>query len=192
MAILEVVTPPHPVLRQDARQVSDFGTELQELIDDMTETMRSADGVGLAANQVAVPLQVVVVELPLIESEDPDEPQPPPHAGELFALVNPRLSWRSRSTVAGVEGCLSLPGIVGEVERHEEVRVEAQDRNGKRFSMRFKDWMARVFQHEIDHLKGVLFTDHIDDPDKIWSVTPGEEEKAEAEAAGRGVLREGM
>ncbi len=192
MAILEVVTPPHPVLRQDARPVSDFGPELQRLIDNMVETMRTAPGVGLAANQVAVPIQVIVVELPLTESDDPDEPPLPPHAGELFALVNPRITWRSRATVDGVEGCLSLPGIVGEVERHEEVRVQALDRHGRKFSMRFRDWMARIFQHEIDHLKGVLFTDHIDDPEKIWSVTPGEEEKAEAEAAGYRLQAEGM
>jgi len=188
MAILEVVTPPHPVLRQDARPVSDFGPELQALIDNMVETMRAAPGVGLAANQVAVPAQVIVVELPLPESDDPDEPPPPPHAGELFALVNPRITWRSHGTVEGVEGCLSLPGIVGEVERHEEVRVQALDRHGRKFSMRFKDWMARIFQHEIDHLKGILFTDHIDDPEKIWSVAPGEEEQAEAEAAGYPLL----
>jgi peptide deformylase len=184
MAILEVVTPPHPVLRQDARPVSDFGPELQQLIDNMVETMRAAPGVGLAANQVAVPIQVIVVELPLTESDDPDEPPLPPHAGELFALVNPRITWRSRGTVEGVEGCLSLPGIVGEVERHEEVRIQALDRHGRKFSMRFRDWMARIFQHEVDHLKGILFTDHIDDPEKIWSVTPGEEERAEAEVAG--------
>ncbi len=195
MAILEVVTPPHPVLRQEARQVSNFGPELQQLIDNMVETMRAAPGVGLAANQVAVPLQVIVVELPLTESDesdDPDEPPPPPHAGELFTLVNPRITWRSRGTAEGVEGCLSLPGIVGEVERHEEVRVQALDRHGRKFSMRFKDWMARIFQHEIDHLKGVLFTDHIDDPEKIWSVTPGEEESAEAEAAGYPLQPEGV
>jgi peptide deformylase len=192
MAVLEVVTPPHPVLRQEARPVSDFGPELQQLIDNMVETMRSAPGVGLAANQVAVPLQVIVVELLLTESDDPDEPPPPPHAGELFTLVNPRVSWRSRGTVEGVEGCLSLPGIVGEVERHEEVRVQALDRHGKKFSMRFKDWMARIFQHEIDHLKGVLFTDHIDDPEKIWSVTPGEEERVEAAAAGYPLHAEGV
>jgi len=195
MAILEVVTPPHPVLRQEARQVSNFGPELQQLIDNMVETMRAAPGVGLAANQVAVPLQVIVVELPLTESDEsdaPDEPPPPPHAGELFTLVNPRITWRSRGTAEGVEGCLSLPGIVGEVERHEEVRVQALDRHGRKFSMRFKDWMARIFQHEIDHLKGVLFTDHIDDPEKIWSVTPGEEESAVAEAAGYPLQPEGV
>jgi peptide deformylase len=184
MAIREIVTPPHPVLRQKARPVTDFGPELQHLIDDMVETMRSSHGIGLAANQVALPWQVIVVEMPLVESDDPDDPPPPSHAGELFTLVNPRITWNSNATEEGVEGCLSLPGIVGEVERYQEVRVDAQTRHGKKFRMRFKDWLARIFQHEVDHLHGVLFTDHIDDPEKIWEVTPGEEELVEAEAAG--------
>lgn len=190
MAILEIVTPPHPTLRQKSRPVSDFGPELQKLIDDMVETMHTAHGVGLAANQVAVPAQVIVVEMPLPSAEEVENPDeetevepPPQHAGELFTLVNPHITWHSRETIDGVEGCLSLPGIVGEVERYEKIRVEAQDRHGKKFRMRFQDWMARIFQHEIDHLHGVLYTDHIDDPENIWQVTPGEEELAEAQAA---------
>jgi peptide deformylase len=185
MAVLEIVTPPHPVLRQKARPVTDFGPELQELIDNMVETMHASDGVGLAANQVAVPAQVIVVQLPLPDdaSEDQEEEPPPPHSGELFTLVNPRIGWHSRQTVEGVEGCLSLPGIVGDVERFREVRVEGLDRYGKKFSMRFQGWLARVFQHEVDHLEGVLFTDHIEDPEKIRSVAEGDEERVEARAA---------
>lgn len=184
MAQREIVTPPHPVLRQKSRPVTDFGFELQKLIDDMIETMRDGQGVGLAANQVAIPAQVIVVEMPLPNPDAPQEEPPPPYAGELFTLVNPKIAWRSREKVDGIEGCLSLPGIVGEVERHQEVRVRGQDRQGKKVNLRFEGWMARIFQHEIDHLKGVLFTDHIDDPEKIWQVTPGEEEIIEAEAAG--------
>ena len=182
MAIREIVTPPHPVLRQNARPVSDFGPELQRLIDDMVETMHVRYGIGLAANQVAVPAQVIVVQRPLPDPEDAEAEPPPEHAGELFALVNPRITWRSKDTVDGVEGCLSIPGVVGEVERNSEVRVDAHTRHGRKFRARFKGWMARIFQHEIDHLHGVLFTDHIDDPEKIWEVTPGEEELAEAQA----------
>ncbi len=187
MSVRQVVVPPHPTLRQKARPVTDFGPELQQLIDDMVETMHAYQGVGLAANQVAVPAQVIVVEMPLPtrdDDEEPDDEPLPPHAGEMFTLVNPRIAWHSRQTVDGVEGCLSVPGMVGEVERYTEVRVEGQTRHGDKFRMRFEGWMARIFQHEIDHLNGVLFTDHIDDPEKIWSVTPGEEEAAEAEAAG--------
>ena len=191
MARLEIVTPPHPVLRQKARPVSDLGPELQALIDDMVETMEAAGGVGLAANQVAVPARVIVVRMPIPEADDEEEEEEeeedeeplPPHIGELFTLVNPRISWRSRQTVEGVEGCLSVPGIVGEVERSREVRIKALDRRGAEFSMRFQGWLARIFQHEIDHLEGVLFTDHIEDPDKIWPVAEGDEEKVEAEAA---------
>jgi peptide deformylase len=187
MAVLEIVTPPHPVLRQKARPVTDFGPELQELIENMVTTMHAADGVGLAANQVAVPARVIVVQMPMPEDADPnDENDPlPPHTGELFALINPRISWHSRQTVEGVEGCLSLPGIVGEVERFREVRVNALDRHGVKFGMRFQGWLARIFQHEVDHLDGILFTDHIEDPEKIWPVAVGEEEKAEIEAAQR-------
>jgi peptide deformylase len=186
MAVLEIVTPPHPILRQKARPVTDFGPELQELIDNMVETMHASDGVGLAANQVAVPAQVIVVQLPLPDDADEDqEEEPPPHSGELFALINPRIGWHSRQTVEGVEGCLSLPGIVGELERFREVRVEALDRQGKKFSMRFQGWLARVFQHEVDHLDGILFTDHIEDPEKIWPVAEGEEERVEAGVARR-------
>jgi peptide deformylase len=186
MAQLQIVTPPHPVLRQKARPVTDFGPELQSLIDDMVETMHAAQGVGLAANQVAVPAQVIVVEMPVPQSDEPDagsEPAPP-HSGERFTWVNPRLSWHSRSTVEGVEGCLSVPGVAGEVDRFEEIRVEAQDRHGSKVRMRFEGWLARVFQHEIDHLNGVLYIDRIDDPEKIWQVKPGEEEQAETEAVG--------
>jgi peptide deformylase len=188
MALLDIVTPPHPVLRQKARPVTDFGPELQTLIDNMVETMHTANGVGLAANQVAIPAQVIVVQMPIpeaAEDEEQEEEPLPPHAGELFTLINPRVSWHSRQTGEGVEGCLSLPGIVGEVERFKEVRVEALDRHGRKFSMRFQGWLARIFQHEIDHLDGVLFTDHIEDPEKIWPVTVGEEEKVEAEMAQR-------
>jgi peptide deformylase len=180
MALREIVTLPHPVLRQRARPVTDFGRELQQLVDDMWETMHAAHGMGLAANQVGIPARVIVVEVPMPESDDEE---PLPHAGERFTLVNPRISWHTREMVSGVEGCLSLPGLAGEVERYKEIRIEAQDRRGKRFRKRLAGWIARVFQHEIDHLSGVVYTDHIDDPEKVWSVAPGEEEREGAKAA---------
>ncbi|MBN1316873.1 MAG: peptide deformylase [Anaerolineales bacterium] len=185
MAIREIVTLPHPVLRQRARPVTDFGPELQNLIDDMVETLRSAPGVGLAANQVAVPAQVIIVEMPISEMDGSDEDPSPSHTGELFELVNPSISWHSRETVDGVEGCLSLPGLAGQVERYHQVRVEAKTRHGKKFRMRFGGWLARIFQHEIDHLHGVLFIDHISDPELIWPIEPGTEEEVEAQAAGK-------
>ncbi len=130
-----------------------------------------------------MPARVIVVEMPLPDPDDSDTEPPTEHAGELLTLVNPRIAWRSRQTVTGIEGCLSVPGIVGEVERADQVRVEAQSRHGKKLRLRFEGWLARILQHEVDHLEGILFTDHIDDPEKIWPVTPGEEELVEAQAA---------
>ena len=157
MTLREIVSIPNPVLRRKARKVTDFGPQLQTLIDDMVETMRAAPGVGLAAPQVAEPLQVIVVEY----GDDDDEDAPL----KLFTVVNPQLTRASREMVEGTEGCLSVPGIVGEVERHAAVTVKGQNRRGQPVTIKAKDWLARIFQHEIDHLEGVLFTDLTD---KLW------------------------
>jgi len=157
MTLREIVSIPNPVLRRKARKVADFGPQLQTLIDDMVETMRAAPGVGLAANQVAEPLQVIVVEY----GDDDDEDAPL----KLFTVVNPQITRASREMVEGTEGCLSVPGIVGEVERHAAVTVKGQNRRGQPVTIKAKDWLARIFQHEIDHLEGVLFTDLTD---KLW------------------------
>ena len=150
MAVLEVVTVPHPVLRRRAVRVTDFGPGLQKLIDDMIDTMRAAPGVGLAAPQVNVSRRVIVVEY-----EDPEENIP----HQLYAVVNPEIVSFSAETEVGVEGCLSIPGIIGEVERAKRVEVRGFDRHGKPFRLHTEGWVARIFQHEIDHLNGVLFTD---------------------------------
>ncbi len=150
MAIREIVTVPHPVLRRRATKVQDFGPELQKLIDDMIETMRAAPGVGLAAPQVNVSQRVIVVEYG-------DEEEGIPY--RLYAVVNPEIVAFSKETVIGTEGCLSIPGIIGDVERAYAIEVRGFDRHGKPFHMRPYGWLARIFQHEIDHLNGVLFTD---------------------------------
>ncbi len=150
MAVREIVVVPHPVLRAMAKPVKDFGPELQRLIDDMIETMRAAPGVGLAAPQVNVSKRVIVVEY-----EDPEAGIP--HV--LYAVVNPKIVRFSKETEWGVEGCLSIPGVIGEVERASEIVVRGYDRHGKPFNLRTNGWVARIFQHEIDHLNGVLFTD---------------------------------
>jgi peptide deformylase len=151
MAIREIVTTPNPVLRKKARKVTDFGPETQELIDDMVETMRVAPGVGLAAPQVDVSQRVVVVEY----GDDEDEEAPK----KLFTLVNPEIIRYSPETILGNEGCLSVLGFQGEVERSLEVTVKALNRREKPVKIKAKDWLARIFQHEIDHLDGVLFVD---------------------------------
>ena len=171
MALREVTKVPDSVLRRKARKVTDFGPELQNLIDDMVDTMRNEPGVGLAAPQVSVSLRLIVVEFGDEENED----VPP----KLFAVANPEFSRMSKDTVVGTEGCLSIPGIVGDVERAEAVTVKGQNRHGQPVTIKAKGWLARIFQHEVDHLDGVLFVDRAD---KIWKVegNPAQVEAAEA------------
>lgn len=158
MAPREIVTLPQPILRRKARKVTDFGTELQALIDDMIETMRQAPGVGLAAPQVDESVRVIVVEYP--EKED-DEESPL----KLYTMVNPRITRKSEETIVGTEGCLSVPGILGDVERPTAITVKGQNRHGQAYTLKAKGWLARIFQHEVDHLDGVLFVDRAE---KVW------------------------
>jgi peptide deformylase len=152
MAIREIVTVPNGILRRKARKVTDFGSGLQTLIDDMVETMRVAPGVGLAAPQVNVSQKVIVVEFG--DEEDEDVPK------KLYTLVNPKITRSSKETISGIEGCLSIPDLVGDVERSIAVTVKGFNRRGHPIKLKAKDWLARIFIHEIDHLNGVLFTDH--------------------------------
>jgi peptide deformylase len=173
MPTREIITIGHPTLRRKARKVTKFGPELQQLIDDMTETMRTAPGVGLAAPQVNVSERVIVVELPADEEEGTP--------AEFYAFVNPEIVKSSHEVEDGQEGCLSVPGYVGEVPRHTMIVVRGQDARGKSQRIRAKDYLARIFQHEIDHLEGVLFIDRVEDPGKIHQVTPEEAAEPTAE-----------
>lgn len=159
MALREVVKVPAPVLRRRAQKVTEFGPELQTLVDDMIETMRAEPGVGLAAPQVDVPLRVIVVEY----GDDEDETIPP----KLFTVINPEFSRASPELVSGTEGCLSIPGFVGDVDRHESLTVKGFNRRGQAVSIKANGWLARIFQHEVDHLDGVLFVDRAE---KVWRV----------------------
>ncbi len=152
MTILDIKKFPHPVLRIKAKEVKSFDQEFQQLVDDMIETMREAPGVGLAAPQVGESLQLVVIEF---GSED-DEEAPK----KLYVLVNPEIVKRSEELVTDLEACLSVPDLAGEVERHQSIVVKALNRHGQPFKLSPKDWLARIFQHEIDHLNGVLYIDH--------------------------------
>lgn len=157
MTIKEIVTLPEAILRHKARKVSDFGPEFQTLVDDMVETMRQAPGVGLAAPQVDESIRLIVIEY-----GDEDNEELPP---KLYVLANPEITRTSQDTLVGTEGCLSIPGIVGDVERYEAVTVKGLNRHGRPMTVKAKGWLARIFQHEIDHLEGVLFVDRAE---KIW------------------------
>jgi len=177
MAILEIIQPDNPVLRKKAIKVQDStfkDAKFQQLVDDMIETMMDANGVGLAAPQIAQSTRLIIVRLP--DSSEEDREEYGDLAGETFIVANPKITKSSREMVMGVEGCLSIPSLLGEVERHEMVVVTGKDRNGDDFRIKAKGWLARVFQHEIDHLDGRLF---IDLTDNVWR--PGEETEGEEE-----------
>lgn len=163
MAILEIIQPDNPVLLKKAHKVTSFDDKFQSLVDDMIETMLDAPGVGLAGPQVAVSQRVIVVRLP--DDSEEFRKEYGDQAGVTYVVANPKIIKTGRELVSGVEGCLSLPGILGEVERHDMVVITGQDRHGKKFRIKAKGWLARVFQHEIDHLDGVLFTHRTDN---IW------------------------
>ena len=163
MAIREIITLPHPTLRRKAHKVTDFGPELQTVVDDMVETMRQAPGVGLAAPQVNVPLRIIVVEYG--SEEDEEAPK------KLYTVINPEITRPSPETLLGTEGCLSVPGIIGEVERVEALTVKGLSRRGQPITIKAKGWLARIFQHEIDHLDGIVFVDRAT---HVWSGQEGQ------------------
>jgi peptide deformylase len=163
MAIREIVKIPDPVLRRKAHKITTFDKNLQTLIDDMVETMRAAPGVGLAAPQVGVSQRLIVVEY----GDDEDENVPK----KLYVLLNPEITQASEERVEGIEACLSIPQLAGEVERHEKIVVKGLNRHAKPVKVKAEGWMARIFQHEIDHLDGVLFTDRAA---RVWRPTETE------------------
>jgi peptide deformylase len=168
MAVLDIVTVPEPVLRRKAHKVTEFGKDFQKLVDDMIETLRDAPGVGLAAPQVAISERLIVVEY----GDDEDESVPK----KLFVVANPEIVHASEEMVEGLEGCLSVPDLVGQVNRHRSITVKGLNRYGKPTRIKAEDWLARIFQHEIDHLDGIVFTDRTD---KIWQ--PRDEDEVPAD-----------
>ncbi|MBS4198905.1 peptide deformylase [Bacillus sp. FJAT-49732] len=144
--MLNIVQHPSTILERKCERVTEFGHELHQLLEDMYETMIEADGVGLAAPQVGVSKQIALIEL--VEEE-----------GRL-ELINPKIIERSGEQT-DIEGCLSFPGLYGTVSRNYTVTIQAMDRNGSNFTLIAEDYLARVIQHELDHLDGVLFTSKI-------------------------------
>ena len=152
MALRNIVKKGDTCLEKHCRPVTDFNDRLHTLLDDMGETLIESEGVGLAAPQVGGLRRVVIV----LETNVPD--------GEddyIIELINPEIVW-SEGSQSGPEGCLSVPGVFGMVERPEHVTVRAQDRDGNWFSVTGEGLTARCFCHEIDHLEGVLFTERAD------------------------------
>ena len=161
MSVREIVTVGDPVLRERARDVTAEelrGPQVQALIDDLVDTMRAAAGAGLAANQIGETLRVAVVEV----RDNPRYPYKPPIP--LTVLVNPRLEPVGEETVAINEGCLSVPDLRGTLERFVTVRARWLDREGVAHDELRRGLTAGTFQHEVDHLDGVLFLDRVTDP----------------------------
>ncbi|WP_019242362.1 MULTISPECIES: peptide deformylase [Bacillus] len=146
MSKLEIVTYPNKILEEKCEDVKVFDQDLAKLLDDMYETMIAADGVGLAAPQINVNKRIAIVEI--------DEEE-----GTL-EMINPVVIEKKGSDI-DIEGCLSFPGIYGEVERPDFVVIQAQDRNGNHYELEAEEFYARAIQHEIDHLNGVLFTSKV-------------------------------
>jgi peptide deformylase len=178
MTIRTIVSVPEEILRRKAHPVTKFDEKLQILVDDMVETMRIAPGVGLAAPQVAVSERVIVVEYYENEEQlgDDEGAEEPPK--RLYTVINPEITRKSKETEPGVEGCLSIPGFQGEVERHTAITVKGLNRRGQPLTLKLKGWTARIFQHEIDHLNGILFTDLAT---RIWKLEPPTEDDQEDE-----------
>lgn len=160
MSIRKIITAENPTLRMKAKKVHRFDSSLQKLVDDMFETMHAANGAGLAAPQIDLSLRVFVAE----------------YEERRIALVNPEII-KAEGEVLGSEGCLSIPGYYGDnIRRAENIVVKAQDVRGKNVRLRVEGWFARIIQHEIDHLDGVLFLDRLDRPEDLHEALAEDEE----------------
>jgi len=151
MAVRPIRSLTDSVLRRKAKRVSIIDGSIQKLIDDMVETMQQANGVGLAAPQVGVSLRVVVLQMP------DDEP---------MAIINPKIVKRSGEQEL-TEGCLSIPGYSGEVKRSVSVTVKGQDRHGKAIRLKATGLLAQALEHELNHLNGILYVDHVESQEKL-------------------------
>lgn len=169
MAIIPIRTVPDPVLREKSRRVKIIDGSIRKLIDDMIETMHVASGVGLAAPQVGIPLRVIVIGIP-----EQDE----------IVLINPQVVRRRGERLIN-EGCLSLPGYIGQVKRAESVTVKGLDRNGREIRIKATELLAQALEHEINHINGILYFDQLEGMDAPRKIEPEEPaDKPAAETAG--------
>jgi len=159
MAVLPIVSYPDASLRRRAKRVTNIDGAIQRLIDDMVDTMHEAGGVGLAAPQVGVPLRVLVIELP---------------GEETLVLINPQIVKRTGKRLVE-EGCLSVPSYWGDIKRALKVTVKGFDRSGREVRVRGEGLLAQALEHEIDHLNGILYIDHLESMDKLSKVEQGAE-----------------
>jgi peptide deformylase len=157
MNILPITVYGDKILRKKAVKVNNVDNETLMLIKDMFETMRNANGVGIAANQVGSDKAIFVIDISVVEGYEKVKP---------MAFINPKIVYRSNETVIMEEGCLSVPSLKAEVERPEFIRIVYTDTNMQEQTLEADDYLARVIQHEYDHLKGILFTDKVDDVTK--------------------------
>jgi peptide deformylase len=167
LTVLAIVTVDQPdnVLRRSAAPVRRIDRGLRQLLDDMTATMRAAPGVGLAAPQIGLGIRLIVVEAGDDRSDE---------AAPLHRLADPEIVWRSDEIAEAQEGCLSIPELYGDVPRHTSIVVRAIDVSGRRVEIEAAGFEARVFQHEIDHLDGILFTDRVTGLDKLYHLEEDE------------------
>jgi peptide deformylase len=166
MSVKPIILLGDPRLRLKGLPVDSFGRYLHELLDDLTDSMRHAPGVGLAAPQLGEPLQACVIEV----------------GGNLHELVNPRIV-KTDGDDRDLEGCLSIPGYVAYVTRREKVWVVAQDRFGKKLKVAGSGLLSRALQHELDHLEGKLYIDYLESMDELMTVSPSNEDDAEVREA---------
>jgi len=175
MALLPIIVEGDPRLRQKATRIRNVDDRLRKLAADMHETMVDAPGVGLAAPQIGLSRRLIVVNVPADYNEEGDP-------AVVLSLVNPEIV-RAHGRVVATEGCLSIPNWIGDVPRADAITVKAMDLNNKDIRLKATGWVARVLQHEIDHLDGILFVDRIEDKSTLRRP---EREPDEAEPAGVG------
>lgn len=168
MAVREVLEIGHPVLAQRADDVpaNEVGSgEVQGYVDDLIDTMRAANGAGIAANQIGIPFRIFTVE---VKGSNPRYPYKPPIP--LNVLINPEIEFLSDARFENYEGCLSVPNLRGVVTRHLELKVSALDREGQRQEFEVRGYSAGTYQHELDHLDGLLFPHRVEDRSSFCSL----------------------